>query len=175
MVSKQLLFVFGRTPELAFLELQVLFPGSKRYGTGMATLSAGSNIDPDHCMNILGGTVKIAQVIGYTSVLKPPEIAQFLVHDKDSVDFGISVYGSEDAPHSLSAQIKHELAEKGIHARYIQPKRGGTLSSVSVRTSHMTELVIVHNEDGFIVAKTLAVQAYDAWNTRVCCRPRLPG
>jgi tRNA G10 N-methylase Trm11 len=165
------LFVLGRTPKLAFLELQTLFPRVEKVTDDIAMLSNTTDFIASDVMNLLGGTTKIVEEVGRVPELTPDNLSQFLASPGHHIEFGISCYGTDDIPKSLAPAIKRDLKKKGISARYVAPKHGNTLSTVSVDKSGITELVIVKNNDGFLIGITVAVQPFESWGERDYGRP----
>jgi len=171
MHSSSHLFVLGRTPKLAFLELQTLFPGIELLADDIAMLTDTNNLNVSEAMNLLGGTTKIVQVVGRVPTLTPETIVPLLTSTSKRLDFGLSFYGASGVPNSLAVAIKRALEQKGIPSRYVTPKHGTTLSTVSVDKSGITEIVMVQTNSDYIIGKTVAVQAYEAWNERDYGRP----
>lgn len=171
MFSSSYLFVLGRTPKLAFLELQTLFPHVEQIIDDIAILRDAMDLNVSELMNLLGGTIKIGKVMGEISSLEPEEITPFLNGTSSHLEFGLSFYGFTGTPNRLAAAMKRDLEQKGIPTRYIAPKHGHTLSTVSVDKSGVTELVIVKVDTGYIIGKTEVVQAYESWGERDYGRP----
>lgn len=141
------LFVFGNAPELAAAEVAAIDPKDSD--------------DPQKLIKILGGTVKIAVRVG--SVL-----AELSTLPK--ITFGFSWYGVR-RDFSLEKNIKRELEEKGIKARFVLPQKNNVLSSVVVTKQKVSE--IIFNKDG--IYKTMAVQDFSEWNRRDYGRPEASG
>lgn len=134
-------FKFGNTPELSKLELDSVYQGG----------------NPLEIADKLGGTVKIAEKIGPVS-----QIADYLISLKlPKIDFGIS--GKPE----LSKQIKRQLEEQGIKARFVLPREGDELSSVVVKKQKLIELIVEGDEFG----RTIWVQDFESWNNRDYGRP----
>ncbi len=169
---KRSLFILGRTPTLGFLELQSLYPTITRFSEGTALLEG--EIDADTAMKRLGGTIKIAQVIGEVSEIQTDQLVDVLVplSHEGKIVFGVSVYGD---PAKVSASVlralKNELVNRNIVTRYIEAKHESTLSSVVVTKQHAVDLVIVVQNGSYLLAHTVAVQDFEDWNTRDFGRP----
>ncbi len=141
------LYILGRTPDLAFSELQTFLPDVMRIREDAAMSAASLPIHK------LGGTVKIAQVIDALRI------------DEKST-FGVSVYGGPQ----YSVKQLEEL-KKQFHADRFVATRGEPLSSVVIQKQHVQEYVIVGKQDGLVVGKTIAVQPFEEWNARDYGRP----
>ncbi|MBP9814548.1 hypothetical protein KBC80_05190 [Candidatus Woesebacteria bacterium] len=169
---KRFLFILGRTPELGFLELQSLYPRITRLSAGIAILDG--DVDAKAAMMQLGGTIKIAQMIGEVSEIQTEQLVDVLVplSHEGKIVFGVSVYGD---PTKVSASVlralKNELVNRNIVTRYIEAKHESTLSSVVVTKQHAVDLVIVVHNGGYILAHTVAVQDFEDWNVRDFGRP----
>lgn len=169
---KRFLFILGRTPALGFLELQSLYPSITRFSSDIA-LYAGE-IDARAVMKRLGGTVKIAQIVGEVSEIQTDSLVDVLVplSHEGKIVFGVSVYGD---PTKVSASVlralKNELVNRNIVTRYIEAKHESTLSSVVVTKQHAVDLVIVVQDGSYTLAHTIAVQDFEDWNTRDFGRP----
>lgn len=169
-MTSSYLFIPGRTPELSLLELRSFFPEATLLSPEVACVTTEDAISPSAIMEKLGGTVKIATILGTTVTLSPDSLVPFLPVTDGAIHFGISLYGVS-LPASFLADTKKLLAAKGIRARYATARHGETLSSVTVDKNAITELVVVRHKDKYIVGITRAVQSYEQWNTRDYGRP----
>lgn len=171
-----LLFIFGRTHELSFHELQALtsYPLTRITPDVVRVEDPENEIDPEEYMKRFGGTVKIAREKGTIGSLDPVSIAQHLVDvGGGPVTFGLSFYGADmgDVDPQLLKGMKEHLASKGMSSRYVAPHEGHTLSSVVIAKQHIHELVIISVGGGYLVGETLAVQDFESWNERDYGRP----
>ncbi|MCL4389903.1 MAG: methyltransferase domain-containing protein [Patescibacteria group bacterium] len=132
-------FIFGNAPELAQAELEAVNPKDSD--------------DPQKSINLLGGTVKIVQIL-------PPDIK---LSEVITGDFGVSDLTGKINITKLCKDLKNETKQ-----RFVLPKRGERqLSSVVVAKQKLTELII---GDGW-TGKTVAVQDFEQWNRRDYGRP----
>lgn len=158
------LFVLGRSPLLAFSELQTYFPHARLLDSDIAYIP--DTIDVSYFIATLGGTVKIASVIGTSDTIDANLLCNFFlpyVHD-NKITFGISRYSA------ISRQVKEALKEHGVVARYVESENN-ELSSVVIDKQHVQEIIIVRTKDSFVIGKTLAVQDFSEWNARDWDRP----
>ncbi len=151
-------FILGRTPELAFLELQTFIPDVVLIGNGVAIASHNIPIQK------LGGTVKIAEVIGTIPSVTAGHLAPFI----DSATFGISNYKTS---RDLLEEVKTMLTQSGKHVRFVESRNGNELSSVVIQKQHVQDYVLVQTKDGYYVGKTIEVQPFEEWNARDYGRP----
>ena len=152
------LFIFGRTPDLAFLELKTFLPDCTRIGEGVA---ASANIIP---IDKLGGTIKIAKVVGTVTSVTAESLAPFI----DSATFGISNYKTSRI---LLEEIKTILSAGGKHVRFVESRNGNELSSVVIQKQHVQDYVLVQTDHDYLVGKTIEVQPFDEWGRRDFGRP----
>lgn len=168
---KRTLFVFGRTPDLSFLELQSFFPSATRLSSDIALLN--ESVDSQALIRNLGGTVKIASVIHEASAVTVETLVSLLgsaVTQKKLV-FGVHVIGKSNLSPKIFHEVKEALEVRGVHTRYVQAKHEGGLSSVVIAKQQVTELVIVPVNDIYLFAVTEAVQEFEQWNARDWLRP----
>jgi tRNA G10 N-methylase Trm11 len=160
------LFILGRTPELAFLELQTFLPDAVRITHDVA---GSANTMPIHR---LGGTVKIAKKLGVIERIDPESLVQFFDTSHGRFSFGVSGYnGMMKVSRKFLEDIKKLFDGKGMSVRFVESRDGATLSSVVVEKNRLQELVIVKTKKGYIVGRTLVVQPFDQWGERDFGRP----
>ncbi|MEK9143024.1 MAG: methyltransferase domain-containing protein [Patescibacteria group bacterium] len=168
------LFVLGRTSDLSYLELTSRFENCTRLTPDVASveLSTGDAENPKALLAQLGGTIKIAWMLGTIPSLEAPLLARYLLDIPGIRSFGISMYGdAKSLDPEVLADIKTQLSEAGVHTRYVEAHDGNVLSSVVVAKQKVTELIVVSTGSGFIIGQTLAVQDVEAWSTRDYGRP----
>lgn len=169
-MSHTYLFVLGRTPDLAYLELRHLLPDAAQILPDIVSVSTNEELVSRTLIQSLGGTVKIAQLIGTTPHLTAMELADFFGKEGKEIHFGVSGYGTT-LPPSLLTQMKKMLEQKGMHARYASSRHGETLSSVTVDKQHLAELIVVKTPGEYLIGRTEAVQPYEQWGKRDYGRP----
>jgi tRNA G10 N-methylase Trm11 len=130
-------YIFGNAPELARAELEAVLK---------------THEESPELIKILGGTVKIAQVL--------PEDVK--LSDIITSDFGISDYTGKANVVKLCKGIKDETGK-----RFVLPKTGKVLSSVVVAKQKLIEIII---GDGWM-GKTVTVQDFEDWAKRDFGRP----
>ena len=167
------LFVFGRTPGLALEELRSVAQNVLSVSPSVALADIVE--DPPIAIARLGGTVKIAQSIRVVSQLSAEVFAEILAQDDTSakrrMDFGISYYDTPPDAHILP-RVKEILADQGISARFVAAKHESALSSVVVAKQQIVELIVTPAKgEGYMIAKTVAVQDFEEWNRRDYGRP----
>lgn len=167
MTSTSYLFIFGRTPDLAFLELARFFPDAVRVTNDVARVHTENPVEK--FQTILGGTVKIAREIGTISDLSAESFLPMLPN-QTNLHIGISGYGAV-IPTAVLSTMKKLLETQGIRLRYATAKHGSTISSVTVDKTGLTELVVVKDQSGFCVGQTISIQDYESWNKRDYGRP----
>ncbi len=171
MAQERYILIFGRTPQLAARELQTFIPGATVLSEEIALIESKETIDAGQLMDKLGGTVKIARVVGQVSEVTPQSVISFIDTRTKSVTFGFSIYGFDLSIKTMTAHVKELLEQQAVRTRYVTPAHGNTLSTVVVEKGNVQELIIVKHDNSYIVAATLAVQAFEAWNMRDYGRP----
>src|SRR3972149_12018297 len=134
------LYIRGRTPDLAFLELQTFLPDVTRIAQNVALAAKTLPIHK------LGGTVKIAEIIGNVRAVSAETLAPFI----DSPTFGLSFLTDAHMPtRSILEGIKEILSRGGRHVRFVEARGGSELSSVVIQKQHVQEYVIVGKQDEY--------------------------
>lgn len=166
------LFIFGRTPALSALELQVFTPSPTLVTPSVALVPKHAlNLTVETAVSELGGVVKIAEVLGSIRTPTPEALVPYIIHTGGRVTFGVSVYGGQKPiPTQTLSRIKDILATGGVTARYIIA-REPSLSSVAVVKEHITELVLVESGGQWIVGRTVGIQPFEDWARRDYGRP----
>ena len=125
--ENQYLFVFGRDAKLSLAELTMYFLGDAKarirgvspYG---AVISFSKEIDPSKIIKELGGTTKIAKVIGETGEEIEQIISKKALETPDNrITFGISKYQGWGTS-TLREQIKDAYRRYKIKAQQKQPR-----------------------------------------------------
>lgn len=169
------LFVFGRTPRLSYLELASFFPKAQLLSPEVASVNQENTpIDPSELVSLLGGTVKIAMVLGTIGTPTAVELAEFIQRENYASQLTFTV-GSL-SPNiliktDLLQEIKKIFQNQGVAARFVEPKDGGQVSSVVIQKQGVVELLLLNQNSKVLVARTLAVQDFESWARRDRDRP----
>jgi tRNA G10 N-methylase Trm11 len=168
---KQTLFIFGRTPDLSFLELSSLYPTASLVAPGIATIADFAD-DPNEVIRQLGGTVKIVEAGDAVDAYTEDTLLSALIGEtrENHITFGISAYGTQ-VSHGLTASLKKRLTERGVIARYVETKHDEVLSSVVVAKQQVVEIVLITIGKSYRIGVTRAVQDFEDWNKRDFGRP----
>lgn len=178
--------VLGRQPELSAAEIAAL-AGGKRWAVAPVNdlaLRIVGGASPTDAFAQLGGTVKVAEVIGEVAGLRELEEQKRLAFlhrffpPRGKMVFGVSVYGRPPLAawsQRIGKALKVFLADNGKPARFLVGERG-VLSSVVVDKERLVtkgmELLVFETPRGFLLARTVAVQAYEDFSQRDWGRPR---
>lgn len=173
------LFFFGNNPELAREELSVFFPSITPITPDIVRVDTdlflwnSQQLPIQDCLTVLAGTTKVADILGKTKNLTPEVVSSYLLDTNVlRIDFGISSYGSPfQIPGQFLPAVKDILKKKGFAVRFLEPRHGETLSAVAVARQHIVEINIVYDGTDYTLAKTIAVQEFEAWNKRDYGRP----
>lgn len=155
------LFIFGRTPALSELELATFFPNRTLPGSTVAFVE--QQLKPEELIRLLGGTVKIAQVLGHVSSISAQILAPFI----DGRIFGVSIYPEG----KMSRQSLEEIKRLVPGSRFVEAREASALSSVVIEKQRVFDLVVVKDARGYVVGKTVAVQPFEGWSRRDRGRP----
>lgn len=178
------LFIFGSHPTLSLAELRA-FLGVK-FGdfwhdqVFLADLPV--KIDAESLINDLGGTIKIAEILGEFPSDRPDLIEEAIRSEIFSVAkqqvsktcFGFSFYGQSTIVHNFGLKIKQELKDNNINSRLVVSQEK-ILSSVVVRQNKLLsrgrEFIIANREGKTLVAYSEAVQDFKELSKRDYGRP----
>lgn len=178
-------FILGNHPRLSLAEL-ICALKSRDYQTedGFAVFeiveSAEEKIlNPLRIQNLLGGTVKVGQVVKKTNfgclADDAGEIIKNQLNVKQKIYFGLSTYNCHFDVKKTALIIKQRLKEQGIASRWVQ-SRDLALSSVIVKTNKLLtqrglEAVILKFKNDLMLGATRAVQPFDEFSNRDYGRP----
>ncbi len=166
------LFVLGRTPSLALLELSTFFSSVTPVGDDVVSVDTKDSLDSTKTLDTLGGTVKIAEEVGTVSELTAQNLVQYLPKVEHQLAFGLSLYGVNLGDVSPILQnMKDQLTLQGQKSRFVLSRHGSALTSVVVAKNRVTELIIVNEGTSYRVGKTVAVQPFEQWGDRDYSRP----
>ncbi len=167
---KRYAYIFGRTPELSRQELLSLYPEAKPIGLHACLIHTDS--DPPTDMAVLGGTVKIAELLADVPEINAETLLGILAGESrdGQITFGISSYDVR-VPAGLLAELKKRLGARGIRARFVEARHEQALSSVVIDKQHVTDIVLVSADGTVHTGVTRAIQPFEDWNHRDYDRP----
>ncbi len=180
----QYIFILGHSSDLAKQEISQILKG---WGEKIDTIGPNFIIGqsaraPRELMNILGGTVKIAEFIGTKKELSDfsaPEWFSVLSPSLNKIkknNFGFSIYNSprsaDQTVSRLALHTKKLLQNKKYKARLVS-SRAPDLSSVIVTKNDLLnkELIIIHQENKWLLGLTRVVQDFHKYGQRDVGRP----
>lgn len=169
----------GRSSELAYAELEVFFPSVSRLTEDIALVQEDalnvwhSKQDASTALTVLGGTVKIATVLGVVPKIDSEYLFRVVFeHLLGRRTFGFSTYGVVPSFSKTQYEtVKDRLEQNGHHVRFILPREGSVLSAVAVAKQNILEINIVPVSDGYLLVETAAVQEFEQWADRDYNRP----
>lgn len=165
-------FVLGSAGELAWTEINSLFPQAVRNTPKTAVLISNQVLKSIQ-FERLGGVIKAGQILNLPEVT-PEAIYGYIKNEVTKKDFGISLVDFQNFNLSeFSRDIKKLAESENLHLRYILPKSDQILSSVQADPSKVTEFLIFPYADKPVVAKIDFVQDYRNWANRDFQRPDL--
>lgn len=176
-------FVLGHEPLLSLAELHQVFPKTEFVLASPTIAKAKLTTDPTVLIKQLGGIIKIAEEIGtpQSSAALMSTITGELELVEGKIHFGLSVLPGKGALPStkdlaiMGLQIKKLMKAGDRSVRYVDNRGTLTLSSASVINNGLInrgrEFLIVPEGKTFLLAKTLAVQPFEAFSERDFGRP----
>lgn len=185
---------------LSTAEIIALLPGQKFTVTEMykhaliVDAAPGCELDHAGLMNRLGGTVKIGHIIAENMPVESGAFRDLIlerlserVTDIGNATFGYSIYSLEAKKpankaavtaskfRSVGMEVKKKLKAAGCAARWVRPKTGAAITSVSVAKNKLlvdgAEFVVLAKEDGMFVGKTDVVQPFEEFSKTDYGRP----
>lgn len=176
----QYLFFLGNTADLAWQELCAV---SNRLQIGeldrltdntarLTTPKQLSTNGADDLHQILGGTIKIAEVIDQIDSHDPADVYQkfYEILSKAAPKrFAVAEIGRDHLPAVSVTDLKQELRSVGIKSSYLEISRHGI--SAAQWKQKVEEWLAWQNKDQVIFAKTLSLQDIDGWRQRDIDKP----
>ncbi len=148
------MFVLGRDTELSLVELIAYFQKNNfkyeivKYSEEVAIIKVEKRFEPKKAIKILGGTVKIGEII---------KIGNYHYSGwKNKIKYAISAYGDTDVI-KINKTLKTIFKEQKLKAFYKKPKRTKALMPSEVIKHNLLEEGVEFLVWGKIIAKTVAV------------------
>lgn len=192
--AKSYIFVLGRNAEISVAEINAVCKShnwtfEEVLKTREVYILDSDNLDTVVLHKVLGGTVKIGEVVSVSHIDNIEETLDFdllseILHTKEGkVQFGISVYDGgvrqdleylERSISPLCKSIKRELRNNDMSVRFaFNTER--YLSSVVVTKDKLiekgAEILLIPTTQGVIIGKILSVQEFEAFSDRDYGRP----
>lgn len=181
--NKKYWFLLGNNPELSAAEIGAVLNLEKIEQNDFATpfLFVNKEIEATNLIKKLGGTIKIAVELGKN--LNQKEMIETIVNDLKNqtgkIHFGLSDYSPKNNENlyrlkKIGLESKKTLKQLGLSVRFAYNNEQ-TLSSVSVDKNDLIkkggEYIYIWKNSGFSLAKTTAVQPFEAFGARDFGRP----
>lgn len=198
---QQYFAILGKNPTLSFAEILSIFAFKRikflidNLSAEVLVFSTDNSIDTEVLMKILGGTIKIGEILHivrldedeskFYQIFSPENLLRnFLPQSKRKLHVGLSIYDAgADVHHihilfrqlkDLNWQIKENLDKVGKKVGFVQIKER-YLSSVSVSKNRLldqgTEIIFILTKENVLVGKTLSVQEFESFSFRDYNRP----
>lgn len=180
--------ILGRQPALGLAELEALY-GAEAVN-GLLPHVAGLTMETSGIdFTRLGGSTRLASVIGETATISWPQIEKALrtsalhalktLPPEGKIKLGLSVYGLDITPAKLTAAgltLKKILRAENRSVRLV-PNQTAELSTAQVFHNGLVggvglELLIVVGKNSTLIAQTTAVQDIDSYTLRDRGRPK---
>lgn len=171
--------VFGSHPRLSLAEFRAVRPDlPSPLLIGSAAIFEDAGWNGETLMRLLGGTVKLGDIIATISVdeLDGERIADEIGTrlGDGAIDFGLTVIGSKRFP-KLPIGFKRALKSQGISSRWVTGKDGGDIAPAAIAKLKLTteglDLCVFVDGDDAHIGVTTHVQDADAWSLRDYGRP----
>ncbi len=184
-------FILGREAALSTAELLTMAKSrgievnlkASIFSPAVAVLDVSSAMKEDF-FHALGGSIKMGEVVAVCTAeeLEDALAAQIEGLARESVDFGLSFYGlgpnvrqDDRAAKILPLVVKKRVKNAGMSVRVVLPKEGSGLTSVQVDKNNLitkgAEYLILGGEGRKLIARTMAVQAFEEFSARDYDRP----
>lgn len=179
------IFILGSHPKLSLAELDALLPDTVEHRGQVGWYETENAVDANALMNQLGGTIKIAQLIG-DGEFNEEALTEWLYEKREEgskFHFGFSLYALDSGIqtkkhwktlHKMGLNLKKALRADDISARYVQANEI-VLSSVIVHKERLlkngAEILLLKDHDTIYMAHTLAVQPFQDFSKRDYGRP----
>lgn len=165
----------GSNAQLSLAELKAVLGQTSvvSLGSFAALVEKSTILDTQKLQDLLGGTVKIAQVFQTIEKSKQDTVAQeikaFLSQKVgENLHFAIGELGRDHLPLIASKEIKEFLIKQtGKSIRYLQTGRNGLGAAVLLHQKNIIEVLVCRDQVGkTYLAETLTVQNIDFWSLR---------
>ena len=178
---KKYIFILGQNSELAQEEIIAIIKKNKGHIENISKLYilAKISIEPKKLINILGGTIKIAEYQESINNLENLNILTYLqnkLKKEKKNNFGFSLYNGHNKEYQQifkkSLELKKELKAQGYKIRLVTSKEK-ILSSVIVSKNKLEgkEIIIIKNNNNYLIALTKVVQDFTKYGERDIGRP----
>lgn len=177
--------VFGTHPRLSLAELKACDPHlPKPLLCGPAAVIEDREWEGDALMNLLGGTVKLGDVVEEVTqdALTAEKIARIILErprGNGRIIFGFTIYGGTPAfakrMKKTPLEIKRLLGKSDKSVRWVTAENGQPLSPAAVAKLRLTDegydTALLFHDGRVSIGLTTDVQDADAWSLRDYGRP----
>ncbi|OGJ22362.1 MAG: hypothetical protein A2804_00360 [Candidatus Pacebacteria bacterium RIFCSPHIGHO2_01_FULL_46_10] len=176
------LFFLGRVRDISLAELDVVLrrfhatqpPEEVIPGIVRADVEASA----DELMSILGGTIKIAEVLEISASTITADLQERVVEvlagfgtQGEKLVFSLAELGRGSSDHIGADEVKDALREKlQANIRYIESPQEG-LGAAQLTHHKIHEIYVIQQGEVTLIAKTMAAQDIDAWGKRDFGKP----
>jgi len=179
---KQYIFILGQNIELSKQEIITVIKNKKGIINNISNffIIANISIKPEKLINILGGTIKILEYKDNINNLSKLKINNYIKNNlnKDiKNNFGFSIYNGNDKEYNIIfkkfLKLKKELKKNKYKIRLVTSKEK-ILSSVIISKNNLLnkELVIIKNNNNYIIGKTVVIQDFMKYGHRDINKPK---
>lgn len=172
------LFILGRNPDISLAEVESLYSADSisSIETHSALVEEPGTVNID----IMGGTVKIADLIGAVGINELDKVVKLLTAEdlwpesklSGKHNLGVSLYGNVPLePAKVTTELKKRFKKAVDGSIRTVPNKQADLSSGSVINNGLVkvkgcELILARHGDDILIAKTTAVQNLKRYQMR---------
>jgi tRNA G10 N-methylase Trm11 len=162
----QYIFILGNNHALSAAEIMTTYPDLQIISHHNNILIGEiKDLDCERAMSVLGGTIKIGQVIA-RGIESQPIIDELTSGNTDAkIKYGLSFYGVK--PSKIGMEIKKELKGLGLSCRLVTSKEK-SLSAVIIKKERVQDFIVLPN----MMAATRSVQDFEGYGKRDYDRPK---
>lgn len=175
-------FILGQNPSLSQAEISSIFPNiSQKLLEEVLIMEIPQEIKAKELIRQIGGTIKIGRVLKEVDKKDLKNSLEEIILEKKPNNkkffFGFSLYDHKFVDlKRIGLEIKKLLKEEGVSSRLVTG-RESKLSSVIVEENKLVEdngleLMIIADNQNYIIAETLAVQPFKELSKRDYGRPQ---
>lgn len=177
---KKYFFILGRIPELSKAEILAVLEKEKvKYKITVTTdqffvISTENELRINELALTLAGTIKIGEIIGTEKKINEKALIKYLQKKDSKLYFGISSYNTSCNINQLGKNLKQELKESNISARFVSSKENPLSSIIVAKNKLLTngsEIVILKYQDENLIGQTKAVQPFELFSSLDFGRP----
>lgn len=171
-MTKKYLTVLGTMADLAFAEVKAVFGEKQVARLNSQAAVIDSPLEASQAMSVLGGTVKIAEILQVIDQKQSATQLEAIITDQleqlasGKIHFALAELGRDQVDRLDLIAIKNQLQLRGLKVRFNDGPRHGVSAALLLNCRRLQELIVAVGDQQTIIAKTVAVQDIDDWTRR---------